>query len=377
VRPAWTSLLLLVASSACGSPHSCKDDPDESSSSDTTERRESWKRLARNISLDWNRVQLESFVQEIRRPRLRLPFQDGGGAFQVGRQPTVHFDRYPLDESFDLEVVWVGENRNGLKSAEVLGILDFRSRINPELFHAVELLHRCPSALKMWDFDAVRVIRTVNALQKLGGRSRSALKAYCDLCRASSVEEQLRYGLDEFRILPVVQLLYEGRNGMPNFRIGDGGLAVPGPDSWPLFPLALERDNPFFVVTGYSSAGAPASASEHLSLGDSLRSAPLSPAVDPIQAVEELTASPRWQALLNAADPDHPRTTRAGAEQLLWLVRREALHALEPIYTPPEEEPPAGCCKDPSEVQWRRIVDEVRALGIRWDPGLQDFIRSR
>src|SRR6185295_3498183 len=139
----------------------------------------------------------------------------------------------------------------------------------------------------------------------------------------------------------------------------------------------LEKDNPFIVVTGYFSTGPGSNAMEHLEAGDVVRPAPLAPSVDPVQAVEELTFSPRWEALINATDDHHPKQTREGAQSLLWLVRREALHAIDHLYTPPPPEDPADCCKDPSEVAWRRIVDEVRALGIRWDASRQDFVRSR
>ena len=104
-----------------------------------------------------------------------------------------------------------------------------------------------------------------------------------------------------------------------------------------------------------------------------MRTTPLAPLADPVEAVEQLTWSPRWVALLNAADQNHPKPSREAAQRLLWLVRREALHAIESLYTAPEREDPDDCCKDPSEVWWRRVVDEVRTLGIRWDASRQSL----
>jgi hypothetical protein len=103
----------------------------------------------------------------------------------------------------------------------------------------------------------------------------------------------------------------------------------------------------------------------------------LTPTLDPVEAVEKLTASPRWEALLAASDRFTPAPSRKQAAQLKLLMREQALQALAPVYTPPPDEPPQDCCKDPSEVRWARIVEEVRALRLRWDPARQDFVRSR
>ncbi len=365
MTPARFLFLLLLPVAGCAAPPA---DPGET-----------WKSRIRDLRLDWNRVQLEEFLQKVRAKGLHLPHQDGGGGYQIARAPMVYFDRYPLDDAFDLLVVWKDETYDGLQTAVVVGLHELRQRIPPEFFDAVMRIHRCPSAREVWDFDAVRILRTVNFLQRLGDGARMALKAYYDLCRSSTADEQRRYGLNEFRILPLVQLLYERRSGMPPFPLGDGGLAAPGSTTWPLFPMALVKDHPFIVVTSYSYAfaGAAPDAENHLYAGDSLRKGSLAPSTDPIDAVEELTWSPRWEALLNATDQHHPKPSREAAQRLLWLVRREALHAIDHLYTPPEREDPVDCCKDPSEVWWRRVVDDVRALGIRWDGERQDFVRSR
>lgn len=339
--------------------------------------KESWTDRTRDIGAEWNRDRLEEHLGRLRARGMHLPLQEGGGGFQAAGKPRTHYDRYLLDEAFDLYVLWTDERRESVRSTEVLGLPDFRARIDPDLFDAVLLLHRCPDPRQLWDFDAVRLIRTVNALLRLGERARPALQAYVDLCRSTRWEDQLRYGLSEFRILPVLQLLYERPGGMPAFALGDPGLAPPGPDTWPLFPLALEGDNPFIVVSGYDLPESGVSVNSHLQAGGTRRTVPLAPSINPVEAVERLTFSTRWDALLNASTPAHPKHTRESAKRLLWLVRREALHAIDAVYAPAPEGEPDDCCKDPSEVYWRRIVEEVRTLGIHWDATRQDFVRSR
>jgi hypothetical protein len=149
---------------------------------------------------------------------------------------------------------------------------------------------------------------------------------------------------------------------------------MPDSKGWPLFPFTLEQGLPF-LVNGLSTP--PINPSRPAVASAALRDGALAPTLDPVAAVEELTASPRWEALLNASDRFNPPTTRKQATQLKYLVRVQALQALAPVYTPPPDEPPQDCCKDPQEVRWVRIVEEVRALRLRWDPRRQDFIPSR
>ena len=147
---------------------------------------------------------------------------------------------------------------------------------------------------------------------------------------------------------------------------------MPDATLWPHFPFTLEQGLPFLVN---SFSGGPLDL-EKPAFADR-RVEPLAPAIDPVEAVELLTASPRWEALLTASDRLHAAPTRKEATQLKYLVRVQALQALAPVYTPPPDEPPQDCCKDPQEARWARIVEEVRALRLRWDPTRQDFVRSR
>jgi hypothetical protein len=225
----------------------------------------------------------------------------------------------------------------------------------------MEALHHSPDTTLDWDYDPVLLIRAVNALQAMGEKAGSVFKAYEGLARRIPREKRDKYGLNVSKIDPVIRLLY--------------GSADPGAKPRPLFPLLLEEDQPFLLENTPASLPDPA----RYSSGEfRMRPRPLSPGTDPVEAVERLTASPRWTALLNAADGAHPRPTAQRATQLRLLVRRQALQALAPLYTPPSsDEPLQDCCKDPEEIRWTRIVQEVRALGIRWDAERQDFIRTR
>lgn len=338
-------------------------------------RRAYWREQAAGAFACRSRGDLERFLDRIRVLPPRRPRHAGGGSYSLRGGATVYDDLYPLDETDDLYVVWNDRDpEKGIRSVEVVGFPDLRARIKPEHFDALQAVHRSPTAGNSWSFDPVLLIRAVNAVRSLGAEAVPALKAYADLARKLPFEESRKYSLDEYRLFPIVQL--HSRAPAP-FKLGAALVAAPGADTWPLFPLVLEQDVPFSVVPGYDLGGKPEDVVGRLGSAFALRAAPLAPAVDPVAAVEALTASPRWAALAAAAEPWTPEQMTRGMKELKRLVRRQAVEALAPVYRPSEDDASGSCCGDPSEADWRRVVEEVRALGLRWDPARQDFVRSR
>ena len=57
-------------------------------------------------------------------------------------------------------------------------------------------------------------------------KASTALRAYYRLSRSLSFEERHKFNMDEFRVLPIAQLLFEG---MPPFELGAGDVAPAGP----------------------------------------------------------------------------------------------------------------------------------------------------
>ncbi|HLY12432.1 MAG TPA: hypothetical protein VKW04_24225 [Planctomycetota bacterium] len=311
---------------------------------------------------------MEAFLDRIRLLPAHRPRNSGGGSYRYRQQPTIYDDLFPLDDDFDLYVVWNAEDPGkGIRSVEVLGFCDLRPKIKPEWFEALRALNRSPTAKDPASFDPVLLVRAANALLELGPDEKAALKAYWDLARGLSFEEGRKRALDAFRILPVLQL--HSADPSP-FERGDGRIVDPGRAAWPLYPMVLEQDLPFLVALGDRRIETPEELSGRLGGTLALRHAPLAPTANPVEAVETLTASPRWQALATA---QHPRDT----VELKRGIRRQALEAIAPVYHPPDDYAPKTCCEDPSDAAWREVVEQVRALNLHWDPQAQDFIRSR
>jgi len=352
VTPLRVLVLLLLA--GCSAPPA-----------DDASRRGYWQEQVEGVFACRSREALAAFLDRIRTLPPRRPRNAGGGSYQWGKRPPVHDDLYPLDETWDLYVIWNDEDpAKGIRSVEVVGFPDLKDHLPPDYREALQALHRSPSAFNPASVDPVLLLRAVNAVQALGVRARPALQAYADLARSLPFDEIRKHSIDAYRLLPVVQLL--AADPSP-FVLGDGGVANPG---WRLFPLVVEEGVPFLVVTGYRLAGKAEAPDSRLKAGFAVSAGPWIPAVDPVEAVERLTASADWAALTRLQSAPQALELRRG-------IRRQALEALATVYRPPDDFSPRNCCEDPSEAAWRQVVQEVRALGIRWDPERQDFIRSR
>jgi len=310
------------------------------------------------------------FVASHARVGTHRPLLIGGGDLRLDAKPIPPFELFALDDAYALCVVWKEIGRS-IRATEVVGFPDLRPRIAPELFDAVWAIHRSPSGQGGLGFDPTALIRAVNALHSMGReRALLALREYCILAKRMTYEEARKYSVDEYRILPIVQVLFESPRGwMPPFVLGGPDVDSPGTDLWPLFPLAVVQDVPFMVVSGYFLAGVPQEAEDHLRINlGPLRSAPLSPRLTALEAADELTHSAAWKAL---------KLQPGNVGRKTWQMRTQALSSMESVFALRPDEKSNDCCVDPTETQWRAAVDRAKGAGIVWSPEIQDFILGR
>jgi hypothetical protein len=325
-----------------------------------------WTEKLRAVQPSWDRKELDAFLEKLRGSVSRL----NGGGFHIPPTKITYFDLYALDETYALYVVWKDHDvRKGIESTEVVAFSDLRPRIEPGLFDVLATIQRSPSAQQGLDFNPLALIRAVNTLQALGKeKALKALWAYDRLVQNASPEERFKQQLDEYRILPIVQVLFEGPHGrMPPFALG-GGDVEPAGASWPRFPIVLVQDVPFMMISGYMLTGKPQKAIDHLRLELGPLREPLAPRVTALEAADELTESPAWKAL---------RLGPGNEGRKRWQIRRQALAAVHSAFTPRTEETTNDCCVDPTETQWRWTVDRAKASGLLWSPEIQNFIIGR
>lgn len=243
------------------------------------------------------------------------------------------------------------------------GFAELRGEIPADVYPQVELIHRAPR-LRSFDFDPAALIRAVNALWPLGReRALAALRVYCRVAAANDRRRE-RYDLDEQRVFAIVRLLFVPNDAQAWPVVGAGdpvGVRLADAAPWPLFPLALVQQIPFFLPIAYDVLGAgPQSPTEHLDFCAAhcrMRDAPLAPSASPVAAVEELTASPAWRTLAAVRSP------------LLGLdsqLRLQALRALTPSL-------PRDTLKHDPDAEWSRRRSELARRPIRWDARAQRF----
>jgi hypothetical protein len=334
--------------------------------------RTAWPEKVRTIKPSWSRKELDAFLDTIRVAVAHRPSVLNGGGFGIGNRFTF-FDVYSLDQNCALYVVWNTEDSTkGIRSTEVVSFSDLKDRVDPEMFDAMSAIHRSPGAEQGLAFEPILLIRAVNALRPMGKeRAIKALRGYCRLARSLTVEERSKYFLDEYRIPPIVRLLFDHPpGGRPDWGLGAPDLYPPPARIWPLYPLASPQDVPFLVVSGFHlTTGRPKDAEDDLRIDlGPLRADPLAPRVTPLEAADELTQSEGWKALrLQPGDEGRKK----------WQIRRQALRAASPVFALRPEESSNDCCVDPTEAQWRAAVDRAKAAGIVWSPEIQDFILGR
>jgi hypothetical protein len=129
--------------------------------------------------------------------------------------------------------------------------------------------------LTVEDYDPMRVVQAVNALQPLG--KEAALEQIASYVRRHPDPAESQ-GL--FWVLRVLFDVPAGQ-AFPPVRLGQPSVPPPAdPATMPRFPILLVQDIPFLVVTGYDLAGMPEPVDAHVAHFRShgvLRSKPLSP----------------------------------------------------------------------------------------------------
>jgi hypothetical protein len=264
-----------------------------------------------------------------------------------------------------------GPVRNQLTDISITHFDDLKTAANAELFSYLKLIHRSPSA-EGFQFNPLSLIRSVNGLWPLGkDKALQALRAYDQLCQSGDTHRQFRYDLDEQRIFLMARLLFVRSDHDPRMPVmGIGGTYLDDlrdNPHWPLFPLALEDDVPFFLVGGFNLGGVPESPTVHLDYCAAkcqLRLRPLAPTASPPLAAETLLNSKDWQALFI-------RPEQYGQFETRNIIRQQAVRAVE--YLLPE--PPTDLDQDPDAADrfWKQTVADLRRWPAEWNPADQRF----
>ena len=261
-----------------------------------------------------------------------------------------------------------------LQTKKMPDLSDLQSKIERDLYPYLELVHKSPLN-QGYEFNPLALIRAVNGLHSLGKEQALAvLRRYFELIELiADIERSWEYNINPKRIFLIARLLFvrnDSNPQMPKLLLGLPDVEPSSKDnSWPLFPLAIERQIPFFMVQGYSIGGRGASPLPHLDYCQQqcqLRHQPLEPETSPIVAVESLLASERFKRLI----------ARKNKRHYCIMLYLQALRAMAPLYVVSDSEmallfPRADIN---FTIEWNRHARAINQLSPRWQKEAQQFV---
>jgi len=230
-----------------------------------------------------------------------------------------------------------------------------------ELRRLLRIVDQVPSYNSGSQYDPLRLIRAVNALQPLGKEKALALVA--EYLRVSSwLDDPGREGV--FLLLRALFEVPDPPGHMPPMMVGAPSPAAPSdPKALPRFPLLIRDDIPFLLVTGYALGGAPEPPERHLEYFREhgvVRAHPLRPIDDPLALADSLAGKPGTPFLQRTGlDSDWGRAHIMN--QALLLV--DSVYRTEPDIYGARFSVGAGIDK-----RWRDTLVAWRKLSVRWDP---------
>ena len=305
----------------------------------------------------------------------------------------VGLERYQLDCDTYLHLSFanikdkLGNIRDNDKvtAFSIVRIEGVKAEVPQSTFDSIRLIHHSPSP-EPQSFDPVALINVVNHLRSLGAAEATRrLKIYHGLAATTDPYFRWRYDLDEQRLFLIIRLLFVRRDGdarMPRMHIGSTAPSVPEDNTdWPLFPLAVRGDIPFFITSGYILGGQPESPLRHLEYCGAyctIRDKPLTPTQSPIEVIDELYGTKEWQALFGnrrSQSEIYPADCRHK-----YLLRCQAMRCFPVEMALPVDLPsrfnPFGSGAAAAERAWAEYKKELQLLRVRWDEATQSFVQD-
>ena len=241
-----------------------------------------------------------------------------------------------------------------------------------ELQGLLRLLDTTPG-LGGYSYNPLTLIQIVNSLQPLGKEKvLAAMGEYIRVSDSWSGFRGPRSGL--FLVLMVLFDLPDDLD--PRRAGGFGAPSPPGPKNphqIPRFPIALVDDIPLMLVGGYSLAGMPTPMEdvlEFFSVNGQLHPKPLTPGNDPLAAIPHLMMSKDWiYADPNLTESGSLSFGGAADEREKTMLMEQVLRLIGSVHRLPADVYGNRLpCGEPAEPAWQKIVADVSALKIKWDP---------
>jgi hypothetical protein len=331
--------------------------------------------IAPATKLDWSRgIDQELAVGLIGRVR-----RDGTFQFQLDLSKIQ--SRRDIEQSYQIGIVLA--EHEGTEETQTL-TWNLEKAVLPATVQMVKLLAapRIDRELELindarkWqqgDDDAEKLIRAVNALRPLGKeKALQTLEKYLELHKNSNMFSNM---FDDEIIFWIIRLLFEPAR--LNDRIPEPGIAVaflepksPAFALWPIGPLVLINDVPFFVGTRCGLGGLPEQPTSHIEWVRRfgvIREKSLLPAQNPLENAEHLIQSERFKNLR------HRDEVLCCFDRKVHAIRTQALGTVSELLKPLPDNYDASVL----DKAWKDRLAEAKKLQIAWDEQTQRFVSKK
>jgi hypothetical protein len=250
----------------------------------------------------------------------------------------------------------------------------------PALLSPTQRLINAVPSVNQLEFNPVPLIRAVNHLHGLGKeKAIAALRDFLTIAGDHPFAQRDPENIDTSDrqcVFLIVRLLFQPATQgevLPQIKIG---AMSPRPDpmeeeQWPLYPLVLQDDIPFLIMSGVLLRGSAQRPEEHVDWAEKhgkLRNKPLCPADNPFQAVATLWSQPKAVKLFGGSDSKRPSEyCRTYLRMQGWRMVRELVGHKQPLF---QEENGVRYDVDADWEELRRAASEIK---IYWDEKKQGY----
>jgi hypothetical protein len=248
----------------------------------------------------------------------------------------------------------------------------------PPVSRTMQIINGAPSYSQN-DFNPAKLVRAVNHLMPMGkDKAIRELRAFLKIAR-DSTNETVRCDedidtSDGTCVFLIVRLLFEPaepNRELPHIATIPFTPIVDSKDKnkWPLYPLYLQDDVPFFLVYGGASSGMPDLPDRHVDWAEKhgkIRRKLLRPLDNPMLAAARLAALPQTERLYK-----RPRNYYNYSKNIPYRQAWNAIEDADPKLPKPRPPRPANTGEDPD---WDARVKAAVKIDIHWSEAEQRYL---
>ncbi len=245
----------------------------------------------------------------------------------------------------------------------------------PAIPKTMQIINGAP-AYEQNDFNPAKLVRAVNHLIPMGKEQAiRKLREYLKVASNSGTSERIEENIDasdKTCVYLIIRLLFESADPAKELPEIHTLPFLPLPHDhdkplWPLHPIYLQDDLPFFLVYGGSMVGPTDRPENHVDWAEdhgTIRTKPLRPVDNPMLAAERLVALPQSERLYR------DESEGANFHDLLYQQAWNIIEDADPKVHQPNPIPPANSI---NATDWNFRLKAAARLKIHWNAARNQY----